>query len=182
MPVDGTFVARIGDAMQIQFNDEYGSHSMLAQHHRLIHAACEVLHECAHSDDLRYINARYSDLEQKILSHLEYQEHIVLHRYALSVPQSAAIIQAANNQLRQLLFETGLDTQLHYIRADSLNTLAALLRGQLSHRVRNMFAWAQHRLPDYLQRTFVLHTTRCLDGLTHARRRTFPDHSAVDVG
>lgn len=125
---------------------------LLPDHHRRIEAMCRDLLAWAYADDSRELTARWCELEAELLDHIAAEEEIILPSYAAHAPADAKRIQDDHARLREFVTPTGVDVELHQIRAARLRRLVEALEAHAAFEDATMYPWAQRNLPLVTQR------------------------------
>jgi hypothetical protein len=146
-----------------------GPRSMLSEHHREIDVACMSLRAAACADDPLDVIAKYRALEHAVNEHMAAEEEVILQTYATIAPVDAAAIRDTHQQLRQLLYQLGIEAELHCIRLEAVDQLIATLRAHAAHEDREMYPWAQMALPPNNQRALVARIGSSLQELATRR-------------
>lgn len=146
----------------LEHPEENGPRLLLADHHTKIEAAGNALRVAAFGDDTLELVTRWRCFEHGVITHLDAEEHLILHAYADYAADDAALIRAAHDDLRRQLFRLGVDVELHCVRAASIDRLLQTLREHAAHEDRGMYPWAQVHLPPRTRRELFSRMIRAL--------------------
>jgi hypothetical protein len=139
-----------------------GPRLLLADHHRRIEEACKALRTCAHGGCPRDLLEQYRFLERSVLDHLEAEEKVILPDYAAHAPEDAYAIYQEHAAIRILLFQIGVEVELHVVRLEALEQLIATLHAHAAREDASMYPWAQVHLPLSMKRRLFVQIGRSL--------------------
>ena len=129
-----------------------GPRLLLAEHHDAMDNACEELRVGVEIDDPLDLVTRYRAFERDVLDHLALEEELILPAYALDEPGDARRIASEHDELRRLLYQLGIEAELHCVRAESIEALIQLLKAHGRREDTRMYPWAQVHLPSSTKR------------------------------
>lgn len=135
---------------------------LLADHHRQIEEACRALRACAHEDCPRALIDQYRVFERAVLEHLEAEEVMILPDYAAHDPADAHAIRDEHGEIRKLLFQIGVEVELHIVRLETLQGLIDTLHVHAAREEASMYPWAQIHLPLETKRSLFVRIARSL--------------------
>jgi hypothetical protein len=126
--------------------DHPSARTLLAHHHREIEHACLLLLACVSSDEPHELLEDYCAFERQVSEHLAIEEETLLEPYAAAVPVDAEWIYADHAKIRSLLFEIGIDVELHRACAGRFHELVELLRAHTARESVSLYSWADTHL------------------------------------
>lgn len=119
---------------------------LLSEHHQALTSFGVALRTSAFADDPAAVVARFRDLERAVLLHMRAEEEELLPDYAAYDPADAALIRATHEELRLQLYRLGVESELHCIRLETIDTLLATLREHAAHEDTTLYPWAARNL------------------------------------
>jgi len=93
-------------------------------------------------DDTREVVLSWRDLESQLNAHMRYEERELLPRFAEAHPAEAAALQAEHDELRRLMADLAVETELHATRADLAERLLDRLRAHARREDALLYPWA----------------------------------------
>jgi hypothetical protein len=143
---------------------------LLAEHHDELERLCREIEVGIHADDPRDLVQRYRAFEKAVTDHLAAEEEEILAAYGDYDQRDAFSIRGEHAALRGQLAETGVEVELHAVRAATLRKLLDALRAHSLHEERGMYPWAQAYLPLSSRKRLFLTIANSLDTLARIRR------------
>ncbi|HEX8108028.1 MAG TPA: hemerythrin domain-containing protein [Kofleriaceae bacterium] len=120
---------------------------LLAEHHRELETACRALLGHTYGEDPRELSLQYRAFERSTLDHLAAEEELILPAYADHDPDDAAAIRREHATIRRLLFQVGIEVELHIVRAGTVKRLIDVLQAHAAREDASVYRWAQDHLP-----------------------------------
>jgi hypothetical protein len=142
-----------------------GPRLLLADHHREIEQASKALRACTSEGCPRALIEQYRVLEHAVLEHLEAEEVVILPDYTRYDPEAAYAIRDEHAAIRKLLFEVGVEVELHVVRPETLQRLIDTLHAHGAREDVSMYPWAQVHLPLSTKRRLFVRIGRSLRAL-----------------
>ena len=158
LPIAGT-----GGAVQTRL------HRVLLEHHRALETACEALLANTYGDDPRNLVFAYRSFERSMLEHLAAEDELILPAYAESAAADAQWIRDDHVAIRELLFQIGVDVELHIVRVETVKRLIEKLQAHAVREDAAMYPWAQAHLPLTTRRWLFVRIGRALRALLGQR-------------
>lgn len=93
------------------------------------------------------IRAGWLAMEQELDAHLAAEERYVLPAFAKVYPREAARIASEHVEIRSLLFQLGLDLDLHSLREENAELFFAKLQQHAQYEEGLLYEWAEEELP-----------------------------------
>lgn len=145
-------------------------HLLLAEHHDELERLCREIEVGIQTDDPRDLVQRYRVFENAVTDHLAAEEDEILAAYGDYDQRDAFSIREEHAALRRQLAETGVEVELHAVRAATLRKLLDALRAHSLHEERGMYPWAQVHLLLSNRKRLFLRIANSLDTLARIRR------------
>jgi DNA polymerase III delta prime subunit len=115
--------------------------SFRADHEILSTLASEILDAIIEGDPKRMPEA-ISVLQAAVAAHLDDEERELVPRYASFAPLDAARILEEHAEIRKVLAELDLESDLHLVRADAMAAFLAALEAHAARENAGMYRWA----------------------------------------
>ena len=123
--------------------------ALRAQHRALdIHLdeMCRLVRADDRGDGRDAMRACWGKLEDEILAHLNLEEMHMLPVLAKKHPDNVREVRGEHERIRELLGEIGVALDLHMVRAEQVERLAAGLRTHAVHEETGLYTWAEEEL------------------------------------
>lgn len=117
-------------------------------------------------DDRDVMHDDFAVLERRLLDHMSWEEMYLLPAYEKDYPESATKIRAQHADFRRRLGEIGLAIDLHSVRAEHFEELAARL-GAHAEAEEVMYSTIAGRLPEEQEEAISGRYDRFLSLLKH---------------
>lgn len=102
-----------------------------------------MLLACARTDEQDDLLEQFQAFEREVNEHLALEEEYLLPAYAMGSPTDAKILRDDHARIRQLMFEIGVEGQLHELRFKAINDLVELLRAHAARENMTLYPWAE---------------------------------------
>lgn len=136
--------------MEEQIDLQHGGATMLdtlrGTHEELARMADDVA-ESIREDDREIMHDDFAELERRLLDHMSWEEMYILPTYGKRQPAEAAEIRAEHAEFRARLGEIGIAIDLHTVRANNFEELAARIRDH-ADREEAMYTSISNELGD----------------------------------
>jgi hemerythrin-like domain-containing protein len=127
----------------------------LRDDHRRLDALGERLLNPVHVNDAAAADAAYGDFERGVLAHLDVEEQHLLPLVERDHAAEAAAIRAEHEKIRALLAEIGVSLELHAVREERMEALAAFLKAHAEREEGLLYRLADDAL-DHRRRASIL--------------------------
>ena len=104
--------------------------------------------ELVHVDLPPQLAARWTLYEDGLLAHLDAEEMYLLPELSRHDAARADVIRAEHATIRALLAEVGVGLELHIVREDQMQRLAAFLRRHAEAEEADVYTWADENLEE----------------------------------
>lgn len=141
----------------------------LHQGHHEIESLTRAVARSIRADERGAMHDGFATLERKLLDHMSWEEMYILPTFTEDFPASAAKIRADHTEFRARLGEIGLAIDLHAVRADHFDDLAARLRAH-AEREEIMYSTISDVLPAETAEAIDSRYDRFLAVLRHVPR------------
>jgi len=126
----------------------------LDQDHRELNALLLRLSQDASAPSDEAMRATYSELERRLLTHMDAEEQYLVPLVEASHPAQAQCTRSEHEQIRQLLSELGIAVDLHAVRQPAISELIRVLHEHAEREDRTLYRFAgdkasvavQHRI------------------------------------
>jgi hypothetical protein len=122
------------------------SRAIEPHHHGRIEELLNELHNESYGEDPRELCAAWSRFDRELQAHLRDEETYILPAFSDANPDEARAILAEHAEIRRLTVELGIHTELHAIRAQTIEQLLARLREHAQREDAVMYPWAASHL------------------------------------
>jgi hypothetical protein len=133
---------------QTESPPEIGLVSALHAQHLRIDAQLKRMQDLATGDDRDAMRACWDELEQALLAHLDLEEMHLLPRVR---PEVARGVRAEHDALRTKLGEIGIALDLHTVRAEQIERLAAELRDHAAREDSGLYPEAERAVEPHVK-------------------------------
>lgn len=118
-----------------------------AEHEHIEDLFDELLNR-VHTGDRAVMDEGWRVFEQTLLAHMEFEERRLLVDFAEYHPAEAAWILADHQRIRALLFEVGVELDLHLLTDPRAAALVELIQRHATRESALLYRWASsHRAP-----------------------------------
>ena len=114
----------------------------LTQEHQALDALYEEVANRVHCGDTAALDASWSSLEVRLLTHMDFEEEHLLPGFEVVAPDEVARIRAEHRAIRRALAEAGIAIELHTLREATVEEFLALLRAHAAREERLLYPWA----------------------------------------
>jgi hypothetical protein len=121
---------------------------LLPRDHARLDAMLASILELVHVDLPPQLSARWALYEDGLLAHLDAEEMYLLPELSRHDARRAAVIRAEHATLRAHLAEVGVGLELHIVREDQMQRLAAFLRRHAQAEEADVYRWADGNLDE----------------------------------
>lgn len=111
-----------------------------ADHDDLEALTQKALQQLTEGDDAD-VGATISELQQRVLAHLDQEERDLLPRYAESAPEDAAALLREHAAFRKALADLDVATDLHLVRVGAVREMLAKLRAHAERENEGLYRW-----------------------------------------
>lgn len=123
-------------------------HATLHHDHTELEQLFGRLEDAVEGADDPTIQRLWTEFERRLFAHLEGEERYLLPALALRHPAAVARIHREHRQIRELVDDLGIRTDLHLLRKDAADALVETLRRHAAHEDRTLYAWAEEEIGD----------------------------------
>lgn len=117
------------------------SATLRADHDELERLATRVVREISEGDR-DDVTAAITEMQSRVLAHLEDEERDLLPTYAEREPEDAALLREEHAAIRKALAEFDLETDLHLVRAEAVAAFLATLKAHAARENAGLYRWA----------------------------------------
>jgi hemerythrin-like domain-containing protein len=120
----------------------------LTAEHRHIEELLEQTKSAVQVDHPRALCEAWTSFERELTEHMRFEEEVLLPRFAEVDPAEAHALRVEHDELRRLIGELGIRTDLHALRADVADELFARLRAHAQREDASLYPWAAQYLAE----------------------------------
>jgi iron-sulfur cluster repair protein YtfE (RIC family) len=120
----------------------------LTAEHRHVEELLEQMRSAVQVDDPRALCEAWTGFERELTEHMRFEEEVLLPRFAEVEPFEARALRSEHDDLRRLIDELGVRTDLHALRAEVADQLFARLRAHARREDAILYPWAARYLAD----------------------------------
>ncbi len=117
--------------------------------HERFDARFETLCTICRHGDWADVDRQWGSFEKDLRAHMAFEERELFDDFAATGDGPAdvvATLKAQHTELRKLLGQLGIETQLHAIRADSIDAFVQALRLHASVESAHLYPWLEAKL------------------------------------
>jgi hypothetical protein len=122
---------------------------LLPEHHRQIEQLLDEVKSEVRRNDPRRLCGYWTRFERELTDHMAAEEELVIPGYAKHHPVEARRLLDEHTQLRALLTDAGVQTDLHCIRVELIDELVEKLREHARQEDATVYVWASQHLPGW---------------------------------
>jgi hypothetical protein len=119
---------------------------MMVEHQNVENLLGEIKHVVLKNDP-RLLCEAWRRFERDLEDHLRFEERQLLTPFSQVNPTEAAALRAEHEEIRRRIGELGIGTDLHLVRAETVDQLIAQLRAHGEREDRTLYVWAMEHLP-----------------------------------
>jgi len=118
-----------------------------ADEHAVLEDAMRLLLLAAEGDDPRPLEAAFTDLERRLLAHLDLEERWLFPLVEFRFRGDVLALREEHAQIRSLVAQIERAGELHQVTKPMLETLATLLAGHARREGENLSRWFDESAP-----------------------------------
>jgi len=115
----------------------------LAQDHVRLEDLFSDLLNAADGADQPTLQKVWAEFESGLLAHLDAEEQYLLPHFEKKSPDTVRAIRAEHEQIRRLIAELGVTTDLHLLRKRVAEKLIHTLREHAARETHSLYPWAE---------------------------------------
>lgn len=127
----------------LDFIDPVEAGAFLHGDHDQLTAMAEGVVKAIREGDRDDVAAVITALQRRVLAHLEAEERDLLPPYAKAHPTEAAHLHREHADLREVLAQLDVTTDLHLVRAEAVKALLSQLRAHAVRENASLYRWAR---------------------------------------
>ncbi|HEY6562503.1 MAG TPA: hemerythrin domain-containing protein [Polyangiaceae bacterium] len=136
----------------------------LADDHIRLESLFRDLLNAADGIDQPTLQRVWTQFEAGLLAHLDAEEQYLLPRFEKERPDAVRTIRAEHEQIRRLVAELGVSTDLHLLRKRTAEQLIAALQEHAERETHSLYPWAE-------QSTDEPHKVELVEALVNEAKR-----------
>jgi len=125
--------------------DQPSLRNRLMLEHEMIERALATLVDAYATGEHDVAREAFRSFDRRLAAHLSMEETVLLPDFAIAYPAEAAQIAREHGEIRALIDELGIGTDLHCTRLPAIRGLANQLRAHARHEDALFYRWANER-------------------------------------